>query len=31
MVTRVAVERSLGADLAHQLLARPDALRGAAA
>ena len=31
MVTRVAVERSLGADLAQQLLARPDALRGAAA
>jgi flagellar biosynthesis protein FlhA len=30
MVTRVAVERSLGSDLAHQLLARPDALRGAA-
>ena len=31
MVTRVAVERSLGSDLAQQLLARPDALRGAAA
>ncbi|MGH7682844.1 MAG: FHIPEP family type III secretion protein [Vulcanimicrobiaceae bacterium] len=31
MVTRVAVDRSLGADLAQQLLARPDALRGAAA
>lgn len=31
MVTRVAVDRSLGADLAHQLMARPDALRGAAA
>ena len=31
MVTRVAVDRSLGADLAHQLAARPDALRGAAA
>ncbi|HTX03183.1 MAG TPA: flagellar biosynthesis protein FlhA, partial [Candidatus Acidoferrales bacterium] len=31
MVTRVAVERSLGSDLARQLLARPDALRGAAA
>ena len=30
MVTRVAVERSLGSDLARQLLARPDALRGAA-
>ncbi|MBV8600178.1 MAG: FHIPEP family type III secretion protein [Candidatus Eremiobacteraeota bacterium] len=31
MVTRVAAERALGADLALQLLARPDALRGAAA
>jgi flagellar biosynthesis protein FlhA len=31
MVTRVAVDRSLGTDLAQQLLARPDALRGAAA
>jgi flagellar biosynthesis protein FlhA len=31
MVTRVAMERSLGSDLAQQLLARPDALRGAAA
>jgi flagellar biosynthesis protein FlhA len=31
MVTRVAVDRSLGADLAQQLAARPDALRGAAA
>ncbi|MBV8074239.1 MAG: FHIPEP family type III secretion protein [Candidatus Eremiobacteraeota bacterium] len=30
MVTRVAAERALGADLALQLLARPDALRGAA-
>ena len=30
MVTRVAVDRSLGADLAQQLLSRPDALRGAA-
>ncbi|MGH7329336.1 MAG: FHIPEP family type III secretion protein, partial [Polyangiaceae bacterium] len=30
MVTRVAVDRSLGSDLAQQLLARPDALRGAA-
>ncbi|MBV8423930.1 MAG: FHIPEP family type III secretion protein, partial [Candidatus Eremiobacteraeota bacterium] len=30
MVTRVAVERSLGSDLAQQLLSRPDALRGAA-
>jgi flagellar biosynthesis protein FlhA len=31
MVTRVAMERSLGSDLAQQLFARPDALRGAAA
>ena len=31
MVTRVAAERALGHDLALQLLARPDALRGAAA
>ena len=30
MVTRVATERSIGADLSAQLLARPDALRGAA-
>ncbi|MBV8150182.1 MAG: FHIPEP family type III secretion protein [Candidatus Eremiobacteraeota bacterium] len=30
MVTRVAAERTLGQDLALQLLARPDALRGAA-
>src|SRR5271166_4127675 len=30
MVTRVATERAIGADLASQLLARPDALRGAA-
>jgi flagellar biosynthesis protein FlhA len=30
MVTRVSVDRSLGSDLAQQLLARPDALRVAA-